>query len=143
MFYTIKGKWYSFTIFSKCKLDINHFYLDHSSIPCFHSIINPPIKITKRNPPALKFKVDLFSSMGKGRIKTISKSKIKNKIEIKKNWVENVIRLGVKGLNPHSNLMVLSFEFIWNWAKLEKIRGREKIIKIAKEIALIIVIIFF
>jgi hypothetical protein len=96
----------------------------------------------RRIPLRLVFMFILFSSRGRGRIRVISKSKIKNRIEIRKNWVENVIRFGVIGLNPHSNLVILSFWWFWKWAKFEKIRGREKMISMDRIIALIIEIIF-
>jgi hypothetical protein len=56
----------------------------------------------------------LFSSVGTGRIRVISKSKIRNKIAIMKNWFENEARVGDIWLNPHSKFVILlHWGFCW------------------------------
>jgi hypothetical protein len=70
---------------------VSYFYFDHSIIPSFHSIIKPKVRIIIIvNLMRLLFIFDV-SVMMNGKNKAISKSKIKNKIVIKKNWDEKGI----------------------------------------------------
>jgi hypothetical protein len=74
------------------------------------------------------FKVFISSSII-GMINEISKSKIKNIIEIMKNWFEKGFRLIDIWLNPHSNLVIFSCWFSWVYPIIEKIMGKVWIIK--------------
>lgn len=70
--------------------------------------------------------------IGNGRIMTISMSKIKKIIEIKKNLMENGIRDKEKGSNPHSNGDIFSLSSVFlgdiNNDKKEIRKGIKKIV---------------
>ena len=103
--------------------------MDHSNIPCFHSISNPLIKIIRK----MFIKIAIFrvfiSSSIIGMINEISKSKIKNIIAIMKNWFEKGLRLIDIWLNPHSKLVIFSCWVSCVCPIIEKIIGSAWIIK--------------
>lgn len=84
-------------------------YFIHSIMPIFHSRI---VLVKKIIMIIIIFqfreKVDI-SLKGIGMINPISTSKIKNRMEIEKNWLEIIFLLLLDELKPHSNVDDLSF----------------------------------
>lgn len=83
------------------------FYLVHSIIPFFHSIIVIIINIVMMFDLIRNLFFSLLSILIIGMKMIISKSKIRNRIAIMKNWFENGINDDIFWLNPHSNLDVI------------------------------------
>lgn len=106
-------------------------------MPNFHSIIKPIIIIKLIKKKETKKKIFLFdNNKGKGIIITISTSKIRKIIAIKKNFREKGTREIEKGSKPHSNGD--NFSLFWKFLNL-KIPKQRKIIPIIKKIILKII----
>lgn len=84
-------------------------YFTHSIIPVFHSKIVLIIKKMMMIISNHVFFIPYCSSFKKGKSIIISISKIMNKIQIMKNWPENMLFFLIWKLNPHSKLQDFSF----------------------------------
>lgn len=106
------------------------FYFNQSNIVYLNSYKRPNIIniliIKKENINANLF---IIIIKGKGKITTISTSKIKKTMPIKKNFKENGTRESEKGSNPHSKGEFFSLAF-FPWKAKEKNKVINKIITI-------------
>jgi len=88
-------------------------------------------------------KFDFDSSSEIGKMMVISKSKIKNKIEIMINWVENGNRFLLIELNPHSNSYAFCFLIFILLVIFKKINVNINVRKIPRFIIVFIRINFY
>lgn len=97
------------SIFFKCKLNVifnySPYYFTHCKAPWDHSKYRPINKIKIKKIEVIdQIKIlEIFNRIIIGKINTISTSKIKKIIVIKKNRIDKGNRDLLIGSNPHSN----------------------------------------
>lgn len=93
----------------------NLSYEDHSIIPLNHSISIAIVRIITNINAGIILILEYSWIEQDGKRIAISKSKIKNRIITRKNFVENEDLFLEISLNPHSNCLFFSIRTVWLW----------------------------